>query len=510
MGLRMTSTHMIPKELFQKVRRIQITTSRLVSDIFAGQYHSVFKGRGMEFDEVREYQLGDDIRTIDWNVTARTGHVFVKKYVEERELTVMLMVDVSFSCRFATVNQLKSKLAAEIASVLAFSAIRNNDKVGLIIFTDKIEKFIPPRKGVKNVLRVIREVLYFEPQHRSTNISQALEFLSQVSTRKNVAFLISDFFEPVNPAGKSKLEPNYKKAMAIANRRHDLIAITLNDPREKEMPACGLVTLKDAETGQVAVVDTLNAQVRERYHRDAQERINQRSRIFRSIGMDHVDVATDVPYADALVKFFLQRRKRGTLGSRAAVIKILIGMISAGLYFDAVSAMAQEIRDVKPPVTPPSAMPFILGSVIGTILLGLLIRYVIEKRKLKTAAVLTPYQFAQKQLAELQAENWPAQGRMKEFYTRLSTIIRHYLERQMNVRAREMTTEEFFVDINKAGVLDEEQKNALKNFMDRSDLVKFAKYGSSTGEAEESLALAERFIDEIQQKADAAALARTA
>ena len=298
---------MIPRELFQKVRRIQITTSRLVNDIFAGQYHSVFKGQGMEFDEVREYTFGDDIRTIDWNVTARTGQVHVKKYVEERELTVMLLVDASFSCRFATVNQLKSKLAAELASVLAFSAIRNHDKVGLIVFTDKVEKFIPARKGVKNVLRVIREVLYFKPQHRSTDIAQALEFLSQVTTRKTVAFLISDFFEPGhNPAQ----EPKYKKAMAIANKRHDLVAITLNDPRELDLPACGLLTLQDAETGQRVVVDSFDQHVRERYHQEAMDRVNRRNRIFNSIGIDHIDIGTHLPYSDALVKFFLKRRKR--------------------------------------------------------------------------------------------------------------------------------------------------------------------------------------------------------
>ena len=300
---------MIPKELFQKVRRIQITTSRLVNDIFAGQYHSVFKGQGMEFDEVREYIFGDDIRTIDWNVTARTGQAHVKKYVEERELTVMLLVDASFSCRFATVNQLKSKLAAEIASVLAFSAIRNNDKVGLIIFTDKIEKFIPARKGVKNVLRVIREVLYFKPQNRFTNIAQALEFLSQVTTRKTVAFLISDFFEPAK-AGESKDEPNYKKAMAIANKRHDVIAITLNDPRETELPVCGLLSLEDAETGKMAVVDTFDERIRHRYRQKALERVNRRNRIFHSTGIDQIDVATNLSYTDALVKFFLKRRRK--------------------------------------------------------------------------------------------------------------------------------------------------------------------------------------------------------
>ena len=194
-----------------------------------------------------------------------------------------------------------------MASVLAFSAIRNNDKVGLIVFTDKIEKFIPPRKGVKNVLRVIREVLYFKPQNRATDIAHALEFLSQVTTRKTVSFLISDFFETGSPENK---EPRYKKAMTIANKRHDLIAITLNDPRETELPACGLLTLEDAETGRVTVVDTFDQGVRNRYHEGALERLNQRNRVFTSLGIDHIDVATHLPYADALVKFFAKRRRR--------------------------------------------------------------------------------------------------------------------------------------------------------------------------------------------------------
>ena len=302
---------MIPKDLFKKIRRIQITTSRLVTDMFAGQYHSVFKGRGMEFDEVREYQMGDDVRTIDWNVTARTGKAHVKKFVEERELAVMLLVDASFSCQFSSVHEFKSKLAAEIAAVLAFSAIRNNDKVGLIIFTDRIEKFIPPRKGLQNVLRVIREVLYFKPQNKSTDIAKALEYLRKITTRKSVAFLISDFFEPgsefVNVNGSNE---KLRKALAIANKRHDVIAITLNDPREAELPNCGMLSLHDAETDKTILVDTTNPRVREQYARQARERLNQRTRLFRSVGMDFIDIITDRPYADELVKFFVYRRRR--------------------------------------------------------------------------------------------------------------------------------------------------------------------------------------------------------
>ena len=302
---------MIPKELFQKVRRIQITSSRLVNDIFAGQYHSVFKGQGIEFDEVREYQFGDDIRTIDWNVTARTGKAHVKKFVEEREMTVMICVDASMSCRFASVNALKAKLAAEIAAVLAFSAIRNKDKVGLIIFTDQIEKFMPPRKGVKSVLKVIREVLYFQPQSAKTDIPWALEYLSKVTSRRSVAFLISDFMDPECLSGKEiPLDSRLRKALAIANKKHDLIAVTLNDRREHELPVCGLLSLEDAETGGRTVVDTTAPAVREQYRRQAEQRLRFREKLFRSVGIDHISLSTGVPYANELVKFFSRRRKR--------------------------------------------------------------------------------------------------------------------------------------------------------------------------------------------------------
>jgi uncharacterized protein (DUF58 family) len=297
---------MLAKDLFDKVRRIEITTSRLVTDVFAGQYHSVFKGRGMEFDEVREYQFGDDVRTIDWNVTARTGKPHVKKFVEERELTVMIMVDVSQSCHFASVNQLKSKLAAELAAILAFSAIRNNDKVGLIIFTDEIELFIPPRKGKSHVLRVIREVLYFKPKGRGTNLSKALEYLTRVTTRKTVTFILSDFFESTALFA----EPDFKKPMRMANKRHDIIAITLNDPLERQLPDCGLIELHDAETDAHVIADSGNFKVRQAYQVQAVNRLEQRHRLFRSIGIDHIDIDTEVPYEKALVTFFRQRQQR--------------------------------------------------------------------------------------------------------------------------------------------------------------------------------------------------------
>ena len=312
---------MIPKDLFKKVKRIEISTNRLVTDVFAGQYHSVFKGQGIEFEEVREYQPGDDVRTIDWNVTARTGKPHIKKFIEERELTVMVMVDVSRSCRFASVNMLKSQLAAEVAAVLAFSAIRNNDKVGLIIFTDKIEKFVPPRKGVSHVLHVIREVLYFKPKGRSTDIPQALEYLSKVTSRKSIAFVISDFFPPGMTAlsvtdsagardGLAREREEMKKSLSIANKRHDIIAITLNDEREMQLPECGLIILEDAESGKRLMVDSSDASLRHRYNQDNVNRIKRREKFFRTVGIDFIDISTGVPYSDAIVKFFLKRRRR--------------------------------------------------------------------------------------------------------------------------------------------------------------------------------------------------------
>jgi uncharacterized protein (DUF58 family) len=304
---------MIPKEIFKKVRQIEITTSRIVTDVFAGQYHSVFKGQGIEFDEVREYQFGDDIRSIDWNVTARTGRPYIKKYVEERELSVMILVDASSSCQFGTVNQLKSTMAAEVAAVLALAAIRNNDKVGLIIFTDNIELFIPPRKGLRHVLRVIREILYFKPRKQGTDIVLALDCLNKVTTHKTVSFLISDFLESQPSTMKRNAvinEPGFKRAMAVTNKRHDLIAITLNDQRETDLNESGLLVFEDAETGEEKWVDTTSASVRETFKRLSLNHQEGRKRLFDSIGVDHIDISTESPYVRALVKFFKTRRRR--------------------------------------------------------------------------------------------------------------------------------------------------------------------------------------------------------
>jgi uncharacterized protein (DUF58 family) len=271
----------------------------MVTDVFAGQYHSVFKGQGMEFEEVREYHPGDDIRCIDWNVTARMGHPFIKKFMEERELTIMLLLDMSASSYFGTVNKLKSQLAAELCSVLSLSAIKNNDKVGLIAFTDRIEKFVPPRKGLRHVLRIIREALYFRPEGKGTDIPAALEYLSRTTHRRTVTFIISDFYAK-----------DFKKSLSIANKRHDIIAISITDPREINLPDIGVITLKDAETGRYFSIDTSSTIVRNEYRANALRIFDQRQKLLRSINIDHIDIWTHVPYTQALLKFFRMRERR--------------------------------------------------------------------------------------------------------------------------------------------------------------------------------------------------------
>jgi len=290
---------MISKEILQKVKHIEIRTSKLVNAALGGEYHSVFKGQGMEFDEVRAYQYGDDMRSIDWNVSARQGHLYVKRYVEERELTVMLMVDLSGSKDFGTVRRMKNELAAEIAALLAFSAIQNNDRVGALIFTDIVEKYIPPKKGKKHVLRVVRELLAYEPVHRKTSIETAVRYLNNVLTKKSVVFLISDFFDQ-----------GYEKSLRVANQRHDLVALPISDPREAELPNVGLIEMLDPESGETFWVDTSLRQVRERYRKLASDSVDARNRIFRRNRIEFVDISTHKPYDVPLVRFFRERAKR--------------------------------------------------------------------------------------------------------------------------------------------------------------------------------------------------------
>lgn len=290
---------MIPKEILKKVKRIEIRTRGIVNDLFTGQYHSVFKGRGMEFSEVREYHYGDDIRTIDWNVSARAGHPYVKVFEEERELTVMLLVDVSSSAEFGTFEQMKGELAVELCAVLAFSAIKNNDKVGLMIFTDRIEKYVPPKKGKSHVLRVLRELLYFKPRGIETDINGALEYLNKVTRKRATVFLVSDF-----------LSEDYKNALKIANKKHDLVAITITDPREQGMPNVGLVELEDAESGETVVVDTSDAALMNLFSSQAEDEKLKREKLFKSMNIDFIDVYTNKSYVEPLVKFFRKRAKR--------------------------------------------------------------------------------------------------------------------------------------------------------------------------------------------------------
>jgi len=318
---------MIPREILKKIRQIEIRTNRLVSETLAGQYHSVFKGQGMNFDEVREYQPGDDVRAIDWNVTARMNHPFVKKFVEERELTLMLVVDVSGSGLFGSHAQSKRELAAEIASVLAFSAIRNNDKVGLILFTDEVEKFIPPRKGRRHVLRVIREVLFFEPRHRGTDLNGALEFLLRVTPHRSIAVVISDFIgSPAVAAARSrrKLRPQMMLLESLAqasftmlrqvNRRHDLVAVQIADRYELELPALGRLVLNDAETGEVVEINTGDERKRAAFAERQARAQADLAKLFRSAGIDAIRLRTDQSYAAELGRFFETREKRRLRG----------------------------------------------------------------------------------------------------------------------------------------------------------------------------------------------------
>ncbi len=290
---------MIPKEVLKKVRRIEIRTKRLVNDLFSGEYHSTFKGQGMEFEEVRQYQPGDDIRLIDWNVTARTGTPYIKKYREERELSVVLLVDASSSGKFGTRERFKSETAAELCALLAFSAIKNNDKVSLIIFTDRVEKFVPPKKGRAHVLRLIREILYFEPQGIRTDIPGALEHFNRVIKRKSVLFVISDF-----------LSEGFFKPLQIANNKHDVIAVKISDPRETEFDNFGLVELEDTETGEILLVDTGSREFRKEFAARAQEDYSALRRGFQLINLDFINIRTDQSYIVPLINFFKMRERR--------------------------------------------------------------------------------------------------------------------------------------------------------------------------------------------------------
>lgn len=285
--------------LLKKVRQIEIKTKGLSNHIFAGEYHTAFKGKGMAFSEVREYQAGDDIRSIDWNVTARYNSPFVKVFEEEREMTVMLLVDVSASGNFGTKDQFKRELATEIAAILAFSAIKNNDKVGVIFFTDKVEEFIPPKKGKKHILRIIREVLAFQPSRKKTDISEALEYFNSVIKRRSICFILSDF-----------ISPPFEKPLRIASKKHDLVALRIHDRRESILPNVGLVPIQDAETEEMIFIDTSNKKIRLDFVKNRLDKINAVKKLLPNVGVDLIDISTGNDYIKPLINFFKGRGKK--------------------------------------------------------------------------------------------------------------------------------------------------------------------------------------------------------
>ena len=287
------------KDILKKIQRIEIFTNRLVNTVFAGEYESVFKGQGITFDEVREYQVGDEIRTIDWNVTARMGQAYIKQYVEERELVMMLVVDMSASTSFGSIAETKAEIAAEIAALLAFSAIKNNDKVGLICFTDTVEHFVAPRKGKRHVLRVVRDILHFQPKQPGTNIETALAFVDRVLKPHSVVFLISDF-----------KDTGYEKQLRLSRKRHSLTAITLQDRREVELPDVGLIELEDAESGERVTIDTRSEEARRLYRELNQRADADRRQVFRANQVDSIHIRTDEPYVKPIIQFFRQRASR--------------------------------------------------------------------------------------------------------------------------------------------------------------------------------------------------------
>jgi uncharacterized protein (DUF58 family) len=299
LGTQQSEQQTIPAELLKRIQGIEIRSRRLVNSVFLGEYHAVFRGRGIEFSEVREYQIGDDVRAIDWNVTARMGAPYIKKYVEERELTVILAMDVSASEAFGSEGRSKREVAAEVGALLAFSAIRNNDKVGLVAFSDRIERFVPPRKGRRHALRVIRELLYLRAQGRGTSIAGAIEFLRRVLPRRSVVFLMSDF-----------QDRGYEPALRVISRRHDITAVTLSDPRELELPAVGMIELEDAESGAHVLVDTSDRKVLELYAARAAAQRDERRHILATTNVDQIELHTDSSYVEPLIAYFRRRAGR--------------------------------------------------------------------------------------------------------------------------------------------------------------------------------------------------------
>ncbi len=299
----------IPKELFRKIRRIEIRTKGLVNDVFGGEYHSAFKGRGIEFSEVRPYQMGDDVRTIDWNVSARMGETYVKLFEEEREQTLILAVDVSASEAFGTGAATKREMAAELCAVLAFSAVRNNDKAGLVLFTDRVERFVPPKKGRRHALRLIRDLFVHEPASVGTRVEAALDHLLHVLHRRAIVILVSDFFDAPAPDGDARAELGFERKLRALAQRHDVVAVHLRDPRETELPAVGLLALRDAETGRPVLIDTGSRRARDAFSKRARKQQARIERALKRARVDTVAVRTDEDYVEPLAAFFHRRNR---------------------------------------------------------------------------------------------------------------------------------------------------------------------------------------------------------
>ena len=302
------STAPATRDVLRQVRQIELRTRGLVTSIFGGEYQSVFRGQGMEFSEVREYEPGDDVRNIDWNVTARTGHPYVKKHVEERELTVLLVVDLSGSEQFGTRGRFKAELAAELAAVLALSAVRNNDRVGLLIFSDHVEHVVPPRKGRRHALRLIRDVLAFRPRGRGTDIPGALDYAARLLAHRGIIFLLSDF--ATGPEGGAEAEARWEKTLRLVSRRHDVVGVSISDPAELDLPDVGVVALEDPETGELTWVDTGRDDVHDRFADLLTRERSRTRRLFRRLGVDEIEVRTDQPYVKPLLAFFRRRERQ--------------------------------------------------------------------------------------------------------------------------------------------------------------------------------------------------------
>ena len=467
------------REMLKKVRQVELRTRRLVTDVLAGEYHSVFRGRGIDFDEVREYTPGDEVRLIDWNVTARTGTAFIKKLREERELTILLAVDVSASGKFGSQTQSKRELAAEIASVLAFSAIRNRDKVGLVLFSDEVEQFIPPTKGRQHVLRVIREILFCKPKRRGTDISSALDFIADVQRRRAVVFVISDFIESPE-AFEAAAETN----SAPTNRRHDLVLLHLRDRHEEELPALGLLTLEDTETGEIREIDTRSHHVRDAFRRRALERMDAFRRAARQADVDVLELRTGEPYHIALFTFFQNRASR-RLGLDSRTLSVFWPTL---------------VPDDHPGY--PSALS-LLRPWRGR-LLWLLLALIVLRNPL--AAIILAIWWPRRQLSaksayELALEKLErARGLIREdkpmpYAVAVSETVRTYLGQRFNAPSTRRTTEEFLrlMQADRATPLAE-HSDLLREFLQSCDLVKFARYQPRLAELEHVQKRARDFV----------------